>query len=190
MALNPFARSGNPHLLEVGMVGTKMGERFVQIGCAHGSRLGAIAAKVGLSGRAVAIVPDEVSAERARQGAAQHGVLIEVEVAPMTALPLDAGAFDVAVVDDTADLLGAIRPEDRAALMRELFRILRFAGRVIVIGAAPQTGLGALFKRGTSQPSFAASTAVHELLTAGGFRPVRTLAERDGLVFVEAAKPR
>jgi hypothetical protein len=30
----------------------------------------------------------------------------------------------------------------------------------------------------------------HELLTTGGFRPVRTLAERDGLIFIEAAKPR
>ena len=190
MALNPFARSGNPHLLEVGMVGTKMGERFVQIGCANGSRLGAVAAKVGLSGRAVAIVPDDTSAERARQGAAQHGMLVEVEVAPMTALPLEDAAFDVAVVDDTGDLINTIRPDDRTSLMRELLRILRFAGRVIVIGAVPQAGLGGLFKRGASSPSFAASGAIHELLTGAGFRPVRTLAERDGLVFVEAAKPR
>jgi SAM-dependent methyltransferase len=190
MALNPFAKSGNPHLLEVGMVGTKMGERFVQIGCAHGSRLGAVAAKVGLSGRAVAIVPDEASAERARQGAAQHGVLVEVEVAPVTTLPVEDGGFDVAVIDDTGGLVHAIRPEDRTALMSELFRILRPAGRAIVVGAIPQAGLGAIFKRGTGQPSFAASGAMHELLTLAGFRPVRTLAERDGLVFVEAAKPR
>ena len=84
-----------------------MGERFVQIGCAHGGRLGAVAAKVGLSGRAVAIVPDEASAARARKGAAQAGVLVEVEVAPMTALPVDDGAFDVAVVDDTGGLARA-----------------------------------------------------------------------------------
>ncbi len=51
MALNPFAKSGSPHLLAIGMIGAKMGERFVQIGCAHGGRLGAVAAKVGLSGR-------------------------------------------------------------------------------------------------------------------------------------------
>jgi hypothetical protein len=31
---------------------------------------------------------------------------------------------------------------------------------------------------------------MHELMLAAGFRPVRTLAERDGLVFIEAAKPR
>src|SRR5438105_3521290 len=104
--LNPFAKSANAHLLVVGMVGTKMGERFVQIGCAHGGRLGAVAAKVGLSGRAVAITPDEASAGRARKGAAEARMLVEVEVAPMTALPAEDRAFDVAVVDDTGGLRG------------------------------------------------------------------------------------
>jgi len=188
--LNPFAKAQDPHLLVVGMVGTKMGERFVQIGCAHAGRLGAVAAKVGLSGRAVAITPDEPSAERARKGAAQAGVLVEVEVAPMTALPVDDRAFDVAVIDDTGGLLTAMRPEDRRGLVRELFRILRPGGRVVALGAVPQSGLGALLKRGPAEPSFAASGGLHELLTADGFRPVRTLAQRDGLLFVEAAKPR
>ncbi|MDO8795300.1 MAG: methyltransferase domain-containing protein [Vicinamibacterales bacterium] len=190
MALNPFVKGGDPHPLVVGMVGTKMGERFVQIGCAHGGRLGAVAAKVGLSGRAVAITPDEASAERARKGAAQAGMLVEVEVAPMTALPVEDKAFDVAVVDDTGGLLSAMRPEDRGGLVRELFRILRPGGRVVALGTIPQSGLGALFRRGPSEPSFAGSGALHELLAAGGFRPVRTLAERDGLNFIEAAKPR
>src|SRR5712691_6282199 len=188
--LNPFVKSGDPHLLVVGMVGTKMGERFVQIGCAHGGRLGAVAAKVGLSGRAVAITPDEASAERARKGAAEAGVLVEVEVAPMTALPVEDNAFDVAVVDDTGGLMAAMRPQDRGGLVRELFRILRPGGRVVALGAIPPSGLGALLKRGPSEPSFAASGVLHELLSTGGFRPVRTLAERDSLIFIEAAKPR
>ena len=188
--LNPFVKGGDPYPLVVGMVGTKMGERFVQIGCAHGGRLGAVAAKVGLSGRAVAITPDETSAERARKGAAEAGMLVEVEVAPMTALPAEDRAFDVAVVDDTGGLLVEMPPEDRHGLVRELFRILRPGGRVVALGAIPQSGLGALLKRGPSEPSFAASGALHEVLTADGFRPVRTLAERDGLIFVEAVKPR
>jgi ubiquinone/menaquinone biosynthesis C-methylase UbiE len=190
MALNPFTRSTNPQQLVVGIVGTKMGDRIVQVGCAHAGRLGAIAARAGLSGRAVAIVPDEASAERARRGAAQAGMLVEIEVAPMTALPVEDRAFDVAIVDDTGDLLGTIRPDDRAALVRELFRVVRPGGRVMALGALPQHGLGALLKRGPTQPSFAASGALDELLTAVGFRAVRTLAERDGLIFIEAAKPR
>lgn len=188
--LNPFAKGANPYLLVVGMVGTKMGERFLQIGCANGGRLGAVAAKVGLSGRAVAITPDEASADRARKGAAQAGMLVEVEVAPMTALPADDGAFDVAVVDDTGGLLDALSPHDRGGLVGELFRILRPGGRVVAIGAGPQGGLAALLKRAPSEPSFTASGSLNQLLASGGFRPVRTLAEREGLVFIEAAKPR
>ena len=61
---------------------------------------------------------------------------------------------------------------------------------MVALGAIPQSGLSALLKRGPSEPSFAASGALHELLAAGGFRPVRTLAEREGLIFIEAAKPR
>ena len=190
MALNPFVKGEDAHQLVVGMVGTKMGERFVQIGCAHGGRLGAVAAKVGLSGRAVAITPDEASAERARRGAAQAGMLVEVEVAPLTALPAEDRAFDVAVVDDTGGLLGELRPEDCHGLVRELFRILRPGGRVVALGTIPPSGLSALLKRGPSEPSFAASGALHDLLAADGFRPVRTLAEREGLIFIEAAKPR
>jgi len=110
-----FFKRDDPYLLVVGMTGVKMGDRIVQIGCAHGGRLGAIASKVGLSGRAVAVVPDAESAARAQKGAAKAGVLVEVEVAPPTRLPLDADAFDFAVVDDTGGLMESLRPEDRVA---------------------------------------------------------------------------
>jgi hypothetical protein len=87
-------------------------------------------------------------------------------------------------------LIASVQPDDRPALARELFRVLRPAGRVIAIGAVPQGGLTALFKRAASQPSGAASGAMHELLAGAGFRAVRTLAEREGLIFIEGAKPR
>src|ERR687888_681139 len=106
-----FVKRGNPYALIIGMAGVKMGDRVVQIGCAHGGRLGAVASKVGLSGRAVAIVPDESSAERARKGAANAGVLIDVEIAPPVRLPVEDAAFDLVIVDDTAGLVGAMRAE-------------------------------------------------------------------------------
>ena len=56
----------------------------------------------------------------------------------------------------------------------------------MVIGAAPRGGLGALFTRAPSGPPFDAEPALH----ADGFRAARTLAEREGLRFVEALKPR
>ncbi|HEY7172367.1 MAG TPA: methyltransferase domain-containing protein [Vicinamibacterales bacterium] len=182
----PIRRAGSAHSLVVSMTGAKMGERVVQIGCAHGGRLGAIAAPVGLSGRAVAIVPDDAAAARARKGAAESGVLVEVEVAPPTRVPLDNDAFDVAVIDDTGGLLSTMPAEDRVATVREAIRILRPGGRVIVIGALPRGGLGALFSRAPSAPSADPAAA----LQADGFKSVRTLAEREGLRFTEGIKPR
>jgi len=185
-----FLKKDAPHALVVGMTGVKMGDRLACIGCAHGGRLGAVAAKVGLSGGAVVVVADEASAARATRGAAEAGVLVDVEIAPLTRLPLDDGAFDLAVVDDTGGAIGALRAEDRVAAIREIARILRHGGRVLVIGAEPRGGFGALLSRAQSGPPFAASGEANETLLADGFKSVRTLATRDGLVFVEGVKPR
>jgi ubiquinone/menaquinone biosynthesis C-methylase UbiE len=179
-------RRDDPYLLVVGMTGARMGDRVAQVGCAHGGRLAAVAAKVGLSGRAVAFVPDEASAARARKAVDDAGVLVEIELAPATKLPAAENGFDLAIVDDTGGLLGTMRAEDRVATVRELLRVLRPGGRVVVIGAAPRGGLGALFNRGASAPPFNAAPS----LAADGFRQVRTLAEKDGLVFVEGVKPK
>ncbi len=185
-----FLKRDNPYLLIVGMAGVKMGDRLVQVGCAHGGRLGAIAAKVGLSGRAVVVVPDEPSAARARKSAEEAGVLVEVDVSPPTRLPIENDGFDIAVVDDTGGLLGALGAEDRVAAIRELVRVLRPGGRVLIVGAAPRGGFGALLTRAQSGPPFVASGDANKSLQADGFRAVRTLAEREGLVFVEGIKPR
>jgi ubiquinone/menaquinone biosynthesis C-methylase UbiE len=176
----------DPFMLFVGMTGVKMGDRVAQVGCAHGGRLAAVAGKVGLSGRAVAVLPDEESAARARKGAEQAGVLVELETAPPTRLPLESGAFDLVILDDTGGLLGGMSVNDRVAAIREAKRILRPGGRVMVIGAAPRGGLAALFTRAQAGPTLDPTP----LLTADQFRSVRKLAERDGLVFVEALNPR
>ena len=185
-----FLKKSDPYLLITGMTGVKMGDRFVQVGCAHGGRLAAVALKVGLSGRAAVVAPDETSAARARKAAEDAGVLVEVEVSPPTRLPLADDEFDVAVVDDTAGLFGTMRPEGRVAAIRELVRVLRPGGRVLVVGAAPRGGLGAVLSRTQNGPPFVASGDATKSLEADGFRAVRTLAERAGLVFVEGIKPR
>ena len=180
----PFIRKSDPHALAVAMTTVKMGDQLLQIGCADGARMGAIAVKVGLSGRAVAIVPDEESAVRAKRGAAEAGALVDVHLAPLTRLPLGDGEFDLAVVDDTGGLLVSMRAEDRVAMVRELSRVLKPRGRVIVIGAVPRGGLGAMFTRTQSGPPFDPQPS----LEADGFKFVRLLGEREGLKFVEGVK--
>ena len=184
-----FLKRDNPHTLVVSMTGeARRSRRASQVRPrrATGGRRG----KVGLSGRAVAVVPDEASAERARKGAADAGSLVEVEVARTTSLPVEENGFDLAIVDDTGGLFGTMRAEDRAGSVRELLRVLRPGGRVMIIGGAPRGGLGALFSTTQVGPPFVASGDANKALEADGFKSVQTLADREGLVFVEAIKPR
>jgi ubiquinone/menaquinone biosynthesis C-methylase UbiE len=185
-----FLKRDNPYLLVVGMAGVKLGDRMVQVGCGSGGRLGALAAISGLSGHAAAVVPDASSAARARKGAADAGALVEVEIAPATRLPLEDGSFDLVVVDDTTGVVGSLRAEDRVASVREFARVLRPGGRVVLMGTAPRGGLGGLIFRAQSGPPWVASGEAVKALEADGFKPARLLAEREGLAFAEAIKPR
>ncbi len=182
----PAARKSDPYQLVTGMSGLKLGDHFVQIGCAHGGRLGAVAAKIGLSGRAAAVVADEAAAERARKGASDAGVFVEIEVAPLTKLPFEDNAFELAIVDDTDGLIGAMPPDRRTTVLAEAWRVLRPGGRALVIGALPATGLKSMFGRG---PRTAPLDAEPPLQHAG-FVLTRILGEREGLRFTEGSKKR
>jgi ubiquinone/menaquinone biosynthesis C-methylase UbiE len=181
-----FSGKSRPHTLIVGMAGAKMGDHLLQIGCGDGGALAAVAAKVGLSGRAIAVVPDDASAGRARDGAAAEGVLVEVEIAPPTSLPVETATFDLVIVDDARGQFAALDEETQTATAREALRVLKPGGRCLVITSLPATGLAAVLGRGTRGPAFDPTP----VLGAGGFRFVRLLGEREGLRFVEGMKPR
>src|SRR5262245_20180810 len=180
----------DPYSLVVGMTGVKLGDQVLQFGCAHGGPLAAVAAKVGLSGRAVAVVADAAAAARAEKAAAKAGVLVEVEVVGHGRLPFDDGVFDLAIIDDTAGTFAALRSEERRTAIRELERVVRPGGRAMVIGVGEPSGLAALFPRAEKGPSFVKSGEAGKALETHGFRGVRLLAEREGLAFVEGIKPR
>ena len=109
-------------------------------------------------------------------------------MSPLTrALPIEDSAFDVAIVDDTAAAFTQMTADDRSSLVRETLRVLRPGGRVMIIGATARTGLSAaLLQRGT--PALSADPT--PAFQADGYKTVRVLAERDGLIFFEGMKPR
>ena len=186
-----FLKQQDPYRLLVGIVGVKLGDRLLQVGCAHGGRLGAVASKVGFSGRAVAVVADEPSAARARKGAADAGVLVEIEIAAPSRLQFDPDSFDLVVIDDTGGLLASLADLDRTASMKEALRVLRPGGRAMIVGGGAPAGLlSRLFGGGSGAQASIAPTERPEALEAAGFKMVRNLAEREGLVFVEGVKPR
>lgn len=167
------------------MAGVKLGNRVLVIGCSDGPLIAALAAKAGLTGRAVALDESPARTADAERVAQREGVLIETIVAPTSMLPLDANAFDIVVL---RDVLPTIEPEARIRTVQEAWRVLRPGGRCLVIEGAARGGWGALFNRAGGDTQYAASGGAPAALEAGGFLAVRTLAERGGIAFVEAVK--
>src|SRR5207244_1042760 len=99
-------------------------------------------------------------ATRARKGAADAGVLVEVMLAPLTQVPLPDAGFDLVVVDETAGLLAAMTAGDRTAAVHECLRLLRPGGRMMVIGGGQPTGVGALFARSRPGPALDATATL------------------------------
>jgi SAM-dependent methyltransferase len=166
MFLNPFSRrGGDSHLLAVSMTGVKLGDRVAFLGAPDPGRVAAIAAKVGLSGRAVAVVPDAAGVTRVDRAAADAGVLVETAIATLTALQFEGGEFDLAVIDGTGAIFEGLGDQDRAALAREAARILRPGGRLVVFGRGTPEGLRGLLLKAPTTPLIS-SGAINTLLAA------------------------
>lgn len=186
-----FRRGGDKHALPLAMAGVKLGDRLLNIGCTDPSLLGALSAKVGLSGRACAVVPDEAAAARARKGAEAGGVLLEIETGHLDRFPFEDAAFNVIVVDNQGGLLSHARPELRVAMLQQAFRTLAPRGRIVIIERAPRAGLGALFRStdaAPTDPHYQSSGGAVAALQAEGFRAARLLADTDGLAFFEGVR--
>ena len=158
--------------LQVSMTGVRMGERFLQIGCNDKALLAGLAAKVGLSGTAVVAAFDENEAKLAASIARKVGALIEVkDIDEGRAWPIEDTAFDMVVVDDTAE--GFVDLDQPVNVLRNGWRALRPGGRIEVVTPTKN-----------AHPPIDFQT----LLTEAGFKPVRILAETNGLRFVEGLR--
>jgi ubiquinone/menaquinone biosynthesis C-methylase UbiE len=173
------------------MTGVNLGDRLLMIGCTDASLLSAIGSKVGLSGRVAAVVSDESRASRARRGAEQGGILLEIERNNLETLPFEDGAFNLIVVDAQDGLLAKMRPEPRRALLREAFRVSSPRGRIVIIERRNRPGIGGFLKRSpppAEDQAYESSGGSIAALQDAGFRAARLLAERDGLSFLEGVR--
>lgn len=177
-----FLRKSTLERLPVAMSGVHMGERVLQIGVDDASLVGAIAAKVGLSGHAAVAVGDERQAARAHTAAAAAGALVDVQTTALAALPFGDEAFDVVVLH-AGGLPHALADEPGVAVLSASRRALRTGGRIVVI-----EGRGRGLFSGRRAGPHAEPTAALGALTAAGFKAPRLLAEREGYRFLEAVR--
>jgi hypothetical protein len=184
--LGQFLRTMRRHRqmdpLHVTMTGVRMGERFLQIGCDDASLLGGLAAKVGLSGGCTVLVFDEQAASRARAVGVRIGALIDVRIVGPGAFGPEPTGVDMVVVDDTRGTFARMRDTDRQAALNEARRVLREGGRIEMVERVAVTGL--LGGHITRPDGYTAEAN----LAAAGFKPVRMLAEKAGVRFVEGLK--
>ena len=172
------------------MTGIKMGDRLLYIGCTDPSLLAAIASKAGLSGCACAVVPSEADAARARRGAEDGGILLELETCrDLSPFPFEDGSFDLIVIDNQGGLISNVRPEQRVAWLQQAHRVLAPRGRLVLMERGQRAGLGALIRSGPPiDPHYQASGGAITAMKAEGFKAVRQLAERDGMSFFEGVR--
>jgi SAM-dependent methyltransferase len=175
--------------LAMAMSGVRMGERLLQIGVDDPSVLGALAAKVGISGHAAVVTLDERSAGRARAGVADASALADVTVVTDGSLPFDSDSFDVVIVHGVTGQLTAYGDDVRARLLSQVLHVTRAGGRVIVTEPGELSGLRALLAPAPKKDNrYEQAGGTVAAMQQAGFRPVRLLAERDGMRFTEALK--
>lgn len=167
--------------LIVTMSAVRMADRLLVIGCSEPRLVATLAVKPGLTGRACAVDDAPERTARVVTAAEREGALLEVETAPVTMLPFDAESFDVVVV---SHLLPRLPADRRVTCLSEAARVLRGGGRCVVAQARRRGGLAGVFGTAQRMPS----SEIEAAMQAAGFRAVRTIAERDGLVFVEGAR--
>jgi SAM-dependent methyltransferase len=175
--------------LAVTMSGASLGERALQVGLDDPRIAAAIAAKTGLTGLASLVVADEAAAASARNAVADSGGLGDVHVVgSLHPLPFADDAYDLVVVHTARGLLASLPLDVRERVLIECRRVLRTGGRLIALEGGSATGLRGLFAGAKPDATYEAAGGTAAALERAGFRPVRTLGDRQGYRFIEGLK--
>jgi ubiquinone/menaquinone biosynthesis C-methylase UbiE len=176
--------------LAVSMSSVRPGERVLQIGVNDPRIVHAIASKVGITGLATIIVPNESSAQKLQASSGDRSSMVEPRVEPLDRLPLEDGVYDVAIIHNMEGLLASLDSPAREQAIRESRRILRPGGRLIVLETGRQSGMRAIFGGGPKrEPQYEAAGGTMAVLQSAGFTAVRELGDRDGYRFIEGLRP-
>jgi len=170
--------------LAVTMSGVRLGEKALQIGAGDVRVMALIAARTGLTGRAVIVLLDEDSAGRMRRALDDVGALAEVGVVDHGDSPADA-AFDVIVVHDVPQTIASSHAAVRSGWLQLCHRTLRGGGRIVTVESGSPVGFRGWFRGAKEVGAAAGSEAA---LASAGFTGVRILGDREGLRFVEGFK--
>jgi ubiquinone/menaquinone biosynthesis C-methylase UbiE len=176
---------GDP--LVVSMAGVKLGERVLVLGTSDPSLVAGAGVRSGLTGRTCVVGESREAAAGAARAAEEAGALVEGFDGQWHALPFNEATFDVVLV---RDVLPTLSGSSRTGCLSEVMRVLRPSGRVMVIDSTSGSGLiGRLRTRPEARRFYAEEGGATAALTAQGFKAVRAIAQRDGLVFTEGARP-
>lgn len=175
-----FTRDTSP----LAMTGVREGDRTLQIGVDDPRLAAAIANRVGTQGHAAIAVADPDQADRAQAAAERVRVQIDVRLGALDALPFYPDSFDLVIVHaeavavDLDDLSGR-------AILRDVRRVLRTGGRVVILEGGTRDLLRRLSRRRISRIGTRLNT-----LRAAGFTAAGLVEERAGYRVFEAAKAR
>jgi SAM-dependent methyltransferase len=177
--------------LAVSMTSVRAGERVLQIGVNDPAVVHAIANKAGLTGLAIVVVPNDMLADRVRSYSAEDSSTAEVRIEPLEHLPFEDGAYDAAIVHNRDGLLAGLDANLRQQALREVLRILRIGGRLIVLDPGKPAGVRGLFAGGARRDAaYEASGGTDSALQSAGFTSIRVVGDREGYRFVEGFRPR
>lgn len=120
-AVESFAGTGNPFSLG----GLHPGETVLDIGCGAGFDTLIAASQVGPTGRVIAVDMTPAMLEKAAAGAREMGLgNVEVRQGLAEELPAESESVDVVISNGVINLC-----PDKAAVMKEVYRVLKPGGR-------------------------------------------------------------
>lgn len=175
----------------IGVAALTGSETVIDVGCGTGTLPVLLKRRYPLL-RVAAVEPDGRSLEIARVKAASWGVEIDFRQALAEALPFADASFDVGFC---SLMLHHVPTDVKRALLRELRRVLRPAGRLVVVDFAPPSPwplrilLSPLALNLFEHSGDNFRGRIPELIRQAGFQQVEEVGRRRGIVVTWRARP-